>query len=105
MALERMPVDVQSHGVDIILIQFGLKYCNLWETDRGLPRVCKKSFQANLEEIIDRTKIFGYRHVLLNTNHPTNKLIQFNNTKIAHQKGNEEYNNIIRKIQTISKRI
>jgi len=101
MALERMPFDVQAYGVDIILIQFGINDCNLWETDGGLPRVSKEAFQTNLEEIINRAKVFGARHVLLNTNHPTSKFIQLGNKQIAHQKGNKKYNGVIRKVAQV----
>jgi len=98
MALERMYFDVLAHHVDIILIQFGLNDCMLWETDRGLPRVSKKSFQANLEEIIQRSKLFGAQQIFLTTNHPVNKFIKIGNNSIPHQKGNFEYNKIIRKV-------
>jgi acyl-CoA thioesterase I len=58
-ALERMPYEVQSHGVDILLTQFGLNDCNLWLTDGGLPRVSADAFAANLKEIIARGRRFG----------------------------------------------
>lgn len=70
-ALEDMPYHVQSHGADIILIQFGLNDCNYWETDKGLPRVSLAAFKANLIEIIERAKRSGASRVILNTNHPT----------------------------------
>ncbi len=73
-ALERMPFDVQSHGVDIIVIQFGLNDCNCWESDGWLPRVSPDAFKANLNEIIQRAQVFGARKTFLLTNHPVNKL-------------------------------
>lgn len=87
MALERMPFDVQSHGVDIIVIQFGLNDCICWDSDSGLPRVSLDAFQANLHEIISRAKRFGAKKVFLNTNHP---LPVFGN-----QINNLEYNKTI----------
>jgi lysophospholipase L1-like esterase len=98
MALERMPFDVQEHGVDIALIQYGINDSNLWETDKGLPRVSQQAFEANLLEIITRFRTFGARKVFLNTNHPTSKMISLGETQIPHQKGNQEYNTIIRQI-------
>lgn len=87
MALERMPFDVQSHGVDIIVIQFGLNDCTCWDSDSGLPRVSLDAFQANLHEIISRAKRFGAKKVFLATNHP---LPVFGN-----QINNLEYNKTI----------
>jgi acyl-CoA thioesterase I len=98
MALERMPFDVQSHDIDLILIQFGINDCNFWATDNGLPRVSRMAFEANLLEIIERSYLFGTKKIFLNTNHPTNKLISFGNFNRPHQHGNKEYNSIIRKI-------
>src|SRR6185437_14172947 len=46
-ALEDMPYNVQGHGVDLIVIQFGLNDCNYWLTDRGNPRVSLEAFKAN----------------------------------------------------------
>src|SRR5579863_6684640 len=53
-ALERIGFDVQSRGVDLMVLQLGLNDCNYWVTDRGLPRVSERGFVANLREIIDR---------------------------------------------------
>ena len=96
MALERMPFDVQSHGADIILIQFGINDCHFWETDVCLPRVSKAAFEANLQEIIARSRVFGAAKVIINTNHPTNKYI--GHLKKNHNDGNLLYNESIRKI-------
>ena len=74
-ALERMPYEVQSHGVDILLVQFGLNDCNFWVTDRGLPRVSPEGFEANLVEIIQRGFHFGAKAVFLHTNHPIGKTL------------------------------
>ncbi len=98
-ALERMPYEVQSHSPDVLLIQFGMNDCNIWETDKGHPRVSPKAFAANLEEIIARARIFGAQRVILNTNHPTG-LDQdlMPNAKVTYQEQNEQYNQIICKI-------
>lgn len=50
MALERMPYDIQSHDVDILVIGFGMNDCNYWETDKGVPRVSPLAFEANLKK-------------------------------------------------------
>jgi lysophospholipase L1-like esterase len=70
-ALERMPYEVQSHPLDVLLVQFGMNDCNYWRTYHGLPRVSQAAFRANLAEIIERAFRFGAQRVLLNTNHPT----------------------------------
>lgn len=98
MALERMPHDVQSHGVSIIAIQFGLNDCNYWESDNGHPRVSRKAFEANLQEIIDRAFIFGAKKVLLNTNHPTPRTSKFEFADISYQESNQSYNESIRAV-------
>lgn len=103
MALERMPFDVQSHGVDLILIQFGLNDCNYWKTDNGHPRVSKLGFKANLLEIIERSRIFGAKEIFLNTNHPTPRTFVFDYAPITYQQSNTEYNQIIREVAEISR--
>lgn len=98
-ALEDMPYHVQSHGVDVIVVQFGLNDCNYWLTDKGNPRVSLEAFKANLREIITRARTSGARKVLLNTNHPTTRskdIIPY--TDITYQKSNETYNSAIREL-------
>lgn len=73
-ALEDMAYSVQSHGVDILILQFGLNDCNYWVTDKGLPRVSVGAFIENLKEIIERGKRFGAKKIFLNNNHPTTLL-------------------------------
>jgi lysophospholipase L1-like esterase len=98
MALERMPFDVQSHGVDHILIQFGMNDCNYWVTDRGLPRVSPAAFRANLAEIILRARTVGARTVFLATNHPSARTQRFDHIDRTYEDGNLEYNAIIREV-------
>lgn len=105
MALERMPYDVQSHAPKIILIQFGINDSNYWLTDKGLPRVNKKSFEANLHEIISRVRTFGAVHLMLATNQPVPKTNNFPLTDISHLQSNKEYNDIIRKVAQETKAI
>ena len=98
-ALERLPYEVQSHGVWILLVQFGMNDCNYWQTDRGLPRVSPASFAANLEEIIVRGITFGARRVLLNTNHPTTRDREtFPGVGTTYEASNIAYNGIIREV-------
>ena len=98
-ALEDMPYHVQSHGVDILVVQFGLNDCNYWATDKGLPRVSLPSFAANLREIITRGERFGAVRVLLNNNHPTsrNKNLMAG-TKITYDESNRIYNEATRAV-------
>jgi acyl-CoA thioesterase-1 len=98
-ALERMPYEVQSHGVDILIVQFGMNDCNYWLSDRGLPRVSESSFAANLEEIIARGFTFGAKTIVLNTNHMTNRGGRtFPLTKVSYEQSNGRYNEIIRSV-------
>jgi lysophospholipase L1-like esterase len=97
MALERMPFDVQSHGVDLCVVQFGLNDCNHWQTDFGLPRVSQAGFRANLDEIIERLRRSGARCIVLNTNHPTIRADEeLAGTGKTYQQWNEVYNDLIR---------
>lgn len=98
IALERMEHDIKPTPVDVILIQFGINDSNYWQTGKGLPRVSKKSFEANLIEIIEYSRTFGAKKIFIATNHPTNTMMILDNGNIPHQKGNKEYNRIIRKV-------
>jgi acyl-CoA thioesterase-1 len=96
-ALEDMPYQVQSQGVDIVIIQFGLNDCNHWVTDKGLPRVSCPAFIANVAEIIARAKRFGAFRTLLNSNHPTTRsraLMQ--GCDISYEQSNRSYNQALR---------
>ncbi|WP_133126951.1 SGNH/GDSL hydrolase family protein [Legionella nagasakiensis] len=98
-ALERMPYDVQSQGVEILSIQFGLNDCNYWDTDNGLPRVSPKSFEANLEEIIARGVVFGAKKIMIHTNHPTLRdSVKSGFLSHSYDENNRIYSQIIRKI-------
>ena len=98
-ALEDMPYHIQSQGVDILIVQFGLNDCNYWATDRGLPRVSLAGFVENLREIISRGERFGASSILLNNNHPTSrdKAIMVG-TSMTYEASNATYNAAIRKL-------
>lgn len=99
MALERMPFDIQSKEIDILIVEFGMNDCNYWETDCGCSRVSPMAFEANLEEIIKRARIFHAKNVLLLTNHVSGKDSEaMPHTTITYQQNNEKYNEIIRRV-------
>jgi lysophospholipase L1-like esterase len=96
-ALEDMPYHIQNSGVDILVVQFGLNDCNYWQSDRGVPRVSKDAYIANLEEIYCRGKKFGAKAVILNTNHPTTKsVIKMAHTDISYEESNDMYGDALR---------
>lgn len=98
-ALEVMPYEIQSQHADVLIVQFGMNDCNYWSTDRGVPRVSPKAFEANLEEIIARAFCSGVQKVLMNTNHPTGQYHEpMPFADISYQESNERYNRIIRKV-------
>ena len=94
-----MPYEVQSQGVDYLLVQFGLNDCNHWQTDRGLPRVSLRAFEANLEEILQRAFRFGARRAIRNTNHPTVRTkTAMPGTSLTYEDSNRAYNEAIRAV-------
>ena len=98
-ALERMPYEVQSQGMDVLIVQFGLNDCNYWLTDGGMPRVSPGAFAANMKEIVMRGRRFGARYVFLNNNHPTTRDQDIlPSTSITYEQSNRYYNQIIRDI-------
>lgn len=95
-ALEDMPYGVQSSGVDILIVQFGLNDCNYWLSDRGLPRVSLGAYKENLREIVTRGKKFGAFRVLLNNNHPTSRDIELlPNVGMTYEDSNRRYSKIV----------
>lgn len=102
-ALERMAFDVQRYAPDMLIVQFGINDCHFWDSDKGVPRVQKLTFEANLHEIIVRGRNFGARKVILHTNHPTSKHIAFLN--VNHGPGNAAYNEIIRRVASTDGRV
>ena len=102
-ALELIDYEVQSQSPDLVILQFGMNDCNYWKSDRGLPRVSRGGFEANLQEIVARALNFGARRVLLNTNHPTGlDRDELPGVGITYQQSNERYNEVIRHVVTLS---
>ena len=98
MALEKMPFDVQAHGIDILYIQFGMNDCHFWETNNGAPRVNKEAFEANLVEIIERAEVSGAKSILIGVNHITSKEDRYDGEFFSYQDSNRQYNDIVRKV-------
>lgn len=105
MALERMPHDVQSHEVDILVVTFGMNDCNYWVTDKGVPRVSPEAFKANMKEIITRGYIHGVKQVIIHTNHPSPRQDIMTGSKISYSDSNHSYNDIIREIAETDERV
>ena len=97
MALERINHDALDHKPEVMLIQFGLNDSNYWASDKGLPRVSRKSFSGNISEMIDRSFYNGAKKVLLNNNHPITKKFQ-HKSAISFDESSREYNEIIRDV-------
>jgi acyl-CoA thioesterase I len=98
-ALEDMPYSIQSPGVDILVIQFGLNDCNYWDSDKGVPRVSLGAYKENLREIIERGLNFGAYKVILNNNHPTVRDTDiFPNTLITYEDSNKLFNTVVREL-------
>ncbi len=98
-ALERIAYDVQSHNPHIVLTQFGMNDCNVWETDRGSFRVSQDSFRANLSEIVDRCRAFGARLMIIGTNYPSTRTAQLlPSVNFPYENGNRAYNVISRQV-------
>ena len=95
--LERFPRDVQVLQPDVMTLQFGLNDCNCWDTDRGLPRVSEAAYRANLIEMIDRARMFGAKHIILSTNHPTLRLRLLASGQSLEER-RMRYNKIVREV-------
>ena len=98
-ALEDIPVEVQKHSPEIVMVQFGMNDCNYWLTDQGMPRVSQGAFEQNLKEIIQRCLNFNARHIFLNTNHPSARNFPLDASPgITYENSNQAYNQIIRSV-------
>jgi lysophospholipase L1-like esterase len=97
MGLERFPKDVQEFEPDLVTLQFGLNDCNCWKTDRGLPRVSERSFQANLIEMIARVRRFGARRIILSTSHPTVRFAPMASGE-EYESANARYSELVREV-------
>jgi len=87
--LLRYSKDVQEIKPDILTIQCGLNDCNYWLSDRGLPRVSKESYKANLNEMIDRAQAFNINNIIFVGSHPVTKKIT---GPITLEESRREYN-------------
>ena len=101
LALERMPSDVQKYGVCFLIIQFGMNDCNLWETDKGLPRVSIEAYKSNLIEIANRGFHFGAKRIYFLTSHPTPKTKKFKYADLSYESNRQKYVNIVRDVSQI----
>ena len=99
MGLERFPRDVQDLHPDVMTLQFGLNDCNCWQTDRGLPRVSRDAFAANLVEMIDRARTFGARAIILSTNHRTLRRDVLPSGEV-YEDANAQYSETVREVAT-----
>ena len=93
--LLRYSKDVQEIKPDILTIQCGLNDCNYWESDKGLPRVSKESYRANLNEMIDRAKAFDIKKIIFIGSHPVTKKIT---GPITLEQSRREYNKIFKEV-------
>ena len=99
-ALEDMPYATNNLNIHSFIIQFGLNDCNHWDSDKGLPRVSEKSFEANILEIANRAKYAGAKNIIINNNHLTSVgvLKKYN---VDYDFWSKKYNNILREIQNL----
>ncbi len=95
--LERFPASIQNEQPDIVTIQFGLNDCNCWKTDLGLPRVSLRAFKANLLEMVERSRRFGAREVILITNHRTLRRTPMVSGEV-YEDANARYSQAIREV-------
>ena len=98
-ALERMQADVQFEKPNIITIQFGTNDSTYWISNKGEPIVSELAFEANLIEIIARSKTFGIKQIIFQTNHSFLKdRVEINGK--THNENILNYNQIIRDVAT-----
>ena len=58
-ALERLVPDVLRYNPAIVYVQYGTNDANVWDTDKGYPRVLPNSFYWNMVSILERCRNFG----------------------------------------------
>jgi len=97
MGLLRFPDDVQAVEAQVASVHFGLNDCNCWLTDRGLPRVSPRAFQANLLEMIARLEHFGARHLVTMTSHRTLRRAPLVSGEI-YEDASARYSDLIRSV-------
>jgi len=89
-ALNRSYNEVFNRFPSVVYIQYGMNDCNQWQTENGLNRVMPKTFEANLEELIIRSKKSGSK-TIIGTNHYSHKNLEYDDRNI-------QYNEIIRNV-------
>jgi lysophospholipase L1-like esterase len=97
MGLARFATDVQDVEPVVATIHFGLNDCNCWQTDRGLPRVSERAYEANLLEMIDRARHFGAREVIVMTSHRTLRRAPMVSGEV-YEDASERYSEIMRRV-------
>jgi len=101
MGLERFPASVQNEEPDVVTIQFGMNDCNCWQTDHGLPRVRINAFRENLIEMVERSRKFGAREVILSTNPRTMRRTPMVSGEI-YEEANAHYSEVMREVAHIT---
>lgn len=97
MGLARFAVDVQDLAPVVTTIHFGLNDCNCWLTDRGLPRVSERAYEANLLEMVERARHFGSREVIVMTSHRTLRRAPMASGEL-YEDASERYSEIMRRV-------
>jgi lysophospholipase L1-like esterase len=101
MGLERFPASVQNEEPDVVTIQFGMNDCNCWQTDHGLPRVRVSAFRENLVEMVERSRKFGAREVILATNPRTLRRSPMVSGEV-YEDANVRYSEIVREVAHVT---
>lgn len=99
-AIERMSYELSKVKIDIVIIQYGMNDCNYWETDKGVPRVSPKAFEASLIEIANRAILFGARKAFFMVSQPSGRTLKplpYAGGK-TYQQCLDSYNDIIRRV-------
>lgn len=95
--LDRLITELESFPPDVLFIQVGLNDANHWKSEGGThPRTSPGRFQANLEEMITRSRLSGVNRIILSTMHKVNKPIDCNGKPFEFFRGT--YNDIIRNV-------
>jgi lysophospholipase L1-like esterase len=96
LALEKMPVTINKHRPDFVIVQLGMNDCNYWETDGGVPRVSFPAYMANLDEIRLRAFVHDAEIVLFMTSHPTPLVEKLPYADISYEESRRSYANGLR---------
>ena len=69
--------------------------CNYWTSDKGLPRVSKESYRANLNEMITRAKVFNIKKIIFIGSDAVTKKIT---SRLTLEESRREYNEIFKEV-------